>query len=81
MRDKKTLSHKAGVFEAMNDTLHTKLRFMNDEMSSNEAKLEYLLTQNSEMGALIEKLRGEKDALLMLLKEHGVSITVLKNFF
>lgn len=61
----------------MNDTLHTKLRFLGGEMNTTEAKAEFLLTQNSEMAACIEKLRAEKDTLLLLLKEHGVSITVI----
>lgn len=60
----------------MNDGLQTKLRFLSEEANSSEAKVQFLMTENAEMRDCIEKLRAEKDTLMMLLKEHGISLSV-----
>lgn len=65
----------------MNDGLQTKLRFLSEEANSNEAKVQFLMTENAEMRDVIERLRGEKDTMMMLLKEHGISLSVKKYFF
>lgn len=73
-RDNKDLKFRVGVYENMNDRLNTKMRFLDEKSCSEEAKVNYLLTQNSGMEQELERLRKENDELTFMLKDQGTNV-------
>ena len=70
------LKTKAATYEAMNDGLHAKMRVLDEKTVGLETKGHFLEAENVRLKDLLEKTSMERNELVMLARDHGITINV-----
>ena len=73
-RDNKDLKFRVGVYENLNDTLSTKMRFLDEKTTTMESKVHFLLNENGGLQQELQKLKAENDELTYMLKQNGTYV-------